>query len=85
MRLARYVAHTRERRVHTGFRLGNLRESDHLEVPGVDGRIILKWSFSKWDGRVWTGFIWLRIGTGADSCKRGNEPSGSIKCGEFLD
>jgi len=33
------------------------------------------------------GSSWFRIGTGGggDSCKRGNEPSGSIKCGEFLD
>jgi hypothetical protein len=29
--------------VHTGFWLGNLRERDHLEDPGVDERIILKW------------------------------------------
>jgi hypothetical protein len=29
--------------VHTGFRWANLREGDHLEDPGVDGRIILKW------------------------------------------
>jgi hypothetical protein len=33
----------------TGFRLGDLREGDHLGDPGVDGRIILKWIFKKWD------------------------------------
>jgi hypothetical protein len=31
------------------------------------------------------GLIWLRIGTGESPCECGNEPSGSIKCGEYLD
>jgi len=29
--------------VYTGFWWGNLRERDHLEDSGVDGRIILGW------------------------------------------
>ena len=33
--------------VYTGFWWGNLRERDHLEYPGVDWRIILRWIFSK--------------------------------------
>jgi hypothetical protein len=34
--------------------------------------------------RVWTGLIWLRIGTGGGSCECGNEPPGTIRCGEYL-
>ena len=32
--------------VYAGFRWGNLREREHLEDPGVDGRIILRLVFS---------------------------------------
>jgi hypothetical protein len=39
-------------------------ERDHWGDPGVDGRIILRWIFRKWDVGVWTGLGWLRIETG---------------------
>ena len=43
----------RKGEVHTGFWWGNLRENDHLEDPGIDGRIILKRTFKQWDGVAW--------------------------------
>jgi hypothetical protein len=35
--------------------VGRLEGRNHLEDPGVDGRIILKWIFEKWDG----GMHWI--------------------------
>jgi hypothetical protein len=35
-----------------------------LNDLGVDGRIILKLTFKKWEWEVWTGLIRLRIVTG---------------------
>jgi hypothetical protein len=29
---------------------GNLTEKEYLGDPGVDGRIIFRWIFRKWDG-----------------------------------
>ena len=46
--------------MYTGFWWGNLREREHMEDPGIDGRIILRWTFRKSDG-AWNRMIWLRI------------------------
>ena len=35
--------------MYTGFWYGNLRVRDHLEDPGIDGMILLRWIFRKWD------------------------------------
>jgi hypothetical protein len=35
-----------------------------LKDQGVDGRILLKYIFKKWDVGIFTGLSWLRIGTG---------------------
>ena len=64
MRLEEHVARMGGEEVYTECLWGHLRERDHLEDPGVDGRIILSWIFRKWDVETWTGSIWLRIGTG---------------------
>jgi hypothetical protein len=39
-------------------------ERDNWLDTGVDGGIILRWIFRKWNVAVWTGSSWLRIGTG---------------------
>jgi len=41
-----------------------MRERDHVGDPGLDGRIILRRIFRKWDVRLWTGSSWLSIRTG---------------------
>ena len=49
--------------MHTGFWWGKLRERDHFEDPGVDGRIILRWIFKKWNGG---GMDWIGLARDRD-------------------
>ena len=64
MRWAWHVARMGERRGEYRVSVGNLRERDHLEDPGVNGRIILRWIFRRLVVRLWTISSWLRIRTG---------------------
>jgi len=64
--------------------LGNLRERAHWRDPDIDGRIILRWIFGKW-GRWRLDGVGSGEGQVAGTCEYGDELSGSIKCGEFLD
>ena len=48
MRWAGHVARMGRRETYTGLWWGNLKERNHLEDTGVDGRIILRWVFRKW-------------------------------------
>jgi len=52
-----------ERRIQ-GFGKETWGKETTWKTQGVDGRIILRWIFMKWDVGVWTGSSWLRIGTG---------------------
>ena len=63
MRLAGHVARM-EGEVCTRFWWGNLREGDHWGDQDVDGRVMLREIFGKWEGVVGTGWSWLRIGMG---------------------
>ena len=71
--------------VHVGFWWGNMKERDHLEDLGIDGTIILKYIFKKWDEVM----DWFDLAQDWDRWRALVNAvmnlSFSIKCGEFLD
>jgi hypothetical protein len=48
---------------HKQFFGGNLKERDHLGDPGIDGRVILRWIFRKWNVR---SMDWIELAQNRD-------------------
>ena len=75
MRWTWYLARMERCELYTGFWWGNLKERNHLEDSGVDGRMILIWICIKWD----RGMDWIDLDQDRNkwhTCKCGNEPAG---------
>jgi hypothetical protein len=77
-----YITLMGERKGAYSVLVGKLMERDHLEDPAIDRRVVLKLIFKKLVGSM----DWIDLAQDRDSsCVCGDEPSGSIKCKEFLD
>jgi hypothetical protein len=74
--------------------MGKRRGAYRALVGKPEGRRPLEKPKRRWEDNIkmdlrevgwgaWTGSILLRIATGTGSCESGDEPSGSIKCGEI--
>jgi len=81
---AGYVGHVETRGIYRVL-VGKVEGKRPLGRPRHSWKDITKMDLQE----VWRESIdliyWLRIGTCGGLCECGNEASGSIKCGEFLD
>jgi hypothetical protein len=76
--------HVWGREVHTRFWWGYLRERAHLEDPGVDGRVILRRIFRKWNG----GMDWIDLVRYRDRWRAVINAVMNLRvhrCGKFVD
>jgi len=64
MRWAGHVARMGERRGVHRVLVGKTEGKNHLEDQGIDGMIILRWIFMKWEVGTCTGSSWRGIGKG---------------------
>jgi len=71
--------------VYTEFCWGKPEGKRPLGKPRRRWEDNIKMNLQEVGWEVWTRSSWLRIGRGGGPFECGNEPSGSIKCGEFLD
>jgi hypothetical protein len=78
--LARHVAIVGVKRNGCKVLVESQKERGYLQTQDVDGRKIYRRILKEMDGKLYTVFIWFRIGC----CEDGNEHSGSVKCGKFL-
>jgi len=85
MRWAGRAARMEERRGVYRVLLGKHWGKRPLGKPRCRWEDNIKMDLQEVEWEMWTGSSWLGTGTGDGPFECGNEPSGSIKCGEFLD
>jgi hypothetical protein len=85
MRWVGHAARTGEGRGAYRVLVGKPEGRKPLGDPGIDGRIILGWISGSGMGVCGLDGASSGYGQVACACECGDEPSGSIKCREFLD
>ena len=85
MRWAGHVTHVGEKRGVYRVSVGKPEGKRPLGRPRRRWEDNIKMDLEEVGCGVWTGSSWLRIAHVAGNCEWGNEASGSIQCGEFLD